>query len=262
MQRTVLSTFLIIAIWLAYDSFFVLRGEQLALVSRLGSAPRAVSEPGLHLKAPFVSQLELIDGRMRFFESEPLARNAPDRHEGTRSLAIAYRIADVVAFARTLGSEERLESRLGDLALASATNEPPEASVRADLASAGVEIVAIDVRRSEPAPPERERILSAMREQEARAAQAARNDAEVRAAEMRARAKHDRALLLAEAQSDARGVRAKADAEAAAIYAKAYAKDPELAEFLQALEVYESSFNENDELILSTQSKLLRHLTP
>jgi membrane protease subunit HflC len=262
MQRTVLSTFLIIAIWLAYDAFFVLRSGQLALVGRLGSPPRAVTEPGIHLKAPFVSQLELIDGRLRFFESEPLARKGPDgRNENVR-LAIAYRVTDVAAFSRTLENEDRLEARLVDFARASVTDEPPASAVRADLASAGVQIAAVSTTHVEPTASDRERALSAMRAEEERLARVSRSEAELQAAEIRARAQNERAALLAGARAAAAEQRAKADAEAAAIYATAYARDPDLAEFLQALEVYESSFDEGDELVLSTHSTLLRHLTP
>ena len=49
---------------------------------------------------------------------------------------------------------------------------------------------------------------------------------------------------------------------AASIEAAAYSKDLEFYELVRSLELYEKSIHEDDRIVLSLDSKLLRHLRP
>ena len=57
-------------------------------------------------------------------------------------------------------------------------------------------------------------------------------------------------------------IRREADAAGARIEAAAYSKDVEFYELVRSLELYEKSIHEDDRIVLSLGSKLLRHLSP
>ncbi len=58
----------------------------------------------------------------------------------------------------------------------------------------------------------------------------------------------------------AQEIKGKADAEATALYAAAFGKDPEFYSFIQSLEIYNQSLDQNNSLIMSTDSDLLKYL--
>ena len=65
-----------------------------------------------------------------------------------------------------------------------------------------------------------------------------------------------------EAQSRAEAIRGQADGEATRIYATAYAKDPEFFDFMRSMEAYKDILSQGATVVLSTKSKLFKHLSP
>lgn len=258
MQRSVVATLLIIAIWVAYDACFVLRDTELGLLTRLGSEPRAIVAPGLHWKLPFASTVTRVDSRLRFFESPPRPRTHPDGRSELESALVAHRVLDVSAYVRSFPDEARLEVALDALAHEELDSAEGAGSLRAELRSLGVDVVFVEPRSGEPAHTEREAALASMLAEQASASARERARTEVELAEMRASTASEAAVVLAAARHEALVLRAKADAEAAALYAAAYGKDPALAELLQSLELYERTIHEDDHLIVSTRSSPFR----
>ena len=64
--------------------------------------------------------------------------------------------------------------------------------------------------------------------------------------------------ITSEAFRTAQEIKGKADAESTRLYAEAYSKDPEFYSFLQTLELYRETMDENSALVLSTDSDLLK----
>jgi membrane protease subunit HflC len=58
----------------------------------------------------------------------------------------------------------------------------------------------------------------------------------------------------------AQELKGAADAKATAIYARAYAKDPELYQFLKSMETLKEGLDAETWLILSTDTELLKYL--
>lgn len=65
--------------------------------------------------------------------------------------------------------------------------------------------------------------------------------------------------ITSEAYRKAQVIKGKADAEATTIYAQAFGKDVDFYSFLQTLDIYKDTMDENSSLILSTDSEFLKY---
>ena len=68
-----LAIILLIALVVAYSTFFTLYQTKQALVVRLGKPVRVITEPGLNAKIPFIDAVIYIDKRILAIESPALA---------------------------------------------------------------------------------------------------------------------------------------------------------------------------------------------
>ena len=72
----------------------------------------------------------------------------------------------------------------------------------------------------------------------------------------------DKALkkISSEAYRTAQELKGHADAEATSIYADAFSRDPEFYSFVNTLEVYKQTINQNNSLIMSTESDFFKYM--
>ena len=66
--------------------------------------------------------------------------------------------------------------------------------------------------------------------------------------------------IQSEAYKKVEEIKGKADAEATKIYAESFGKDPEFYSFINTLEIYKKSLDENIKIILSTNSDFFKYL--
>ena len=66
--------------------------------------------------------------------------------------------------------------------------------------------------------------------------------------------------IQSEAYKKVEEIKGKADAEATKIYAESFGKDPEFYSFINTLEIYKKSLDENIKVILSTNSDFFQYL--
>jgi len=70
------------------------------------------------------------------------------------------------------------------------------------------------------------------------------------------------AEIMADAHRQAELIRGQGDSEAGRIYAEAYGKDVEFFDFLSSLEACKEVLSQQATVVLSTNSRLFRHLVP
>ena len=111
----VIVVLIVAALVVAYSSLFTVYPTQQALVLRLGKPQPPITEPGLHVKAPFIDTVVYIDKRILDLESPPQEVIASDQKRLVVDAFARYSITDPLRFYQTLGSIRGANSQLAIL---------------------------------------------------------------------------------------------------------------------------------------------------
>lgn len=87
--------------FLAYNSFFVVRQTETALVTQFGNPVSVEVEPGLKFKIPFIQTVEYFDKRLlEYSMPQEVEINSSDEKRIRLAAFVRWRIVDPLAFAR------------------------------------------------------------------------------------------------------------------------------------------------------------------
>ena len=111
----VIAVLVFAALVVAYSALFTVYQTQQALVVRLGQPVHVVSEPGLHVKVPFIDSVIDIDRRILDLEAPAQEVIASDQKRLVVDAFARYRIQDPLRFYQTLGSIQGANSQLAIL---------------------------------------------------------------------------------------------------------------------------------------------------
>jgi len=284
-----LAVILLIALVVAYSTFFTVYQTKQALVVRLGKPVRVITEPGLNAKIPFIDAVIYIDKRILAIESpaqEVIASsqdkaNAGVAQAGERLVVDAfarYRITDPLKFYQTVGPDgassqlsillnSALRRVLGAATLADAVRNRREALMNQmreqldrDAQPFGIEVVDVRIRRVDLPEQNSQAVYQRMQTERQREAAEFRAQGSQKSQEIRARADRDVTVLLAEANSQSENIRGQGDAERNRIFADAYGKDADFFSFYRTMQAYERSMQHNDtHLVLRPDSDFFRY---
>ena len=233
---------LLIAVVLAYSTFFTVYQTRQALVVRLGQPVRVITEPGLNVKIPFIDSVIYIDKRILNVESPAQEVIASSQDKSVAGVAEAgerlvvdafarYRITDPLKFYQTIGIEDAnsrlsillnssLRRVLGAATLADAVRNKREAlmgqmreQLDRDAQPFGIQIVDVRIRRVDLPEQNSQAVYQRMQTERQREAAEFRAQGSQKAQEIRARADRDVTVLLADATSQSETVRGEGDAD-------------------------------------------------
>jgi len=264
----------------AYSAAFVVNQTQQALVLQFGEPKRTIQEPGLKFKLPFIQEAV-------FYERRVLSLIPQDAEEvilaDQKRLQVdayaRYRIQDPLLFFQTvrneIGARARLESIidssvrrvLGRETLASILTGEREAingsirdEVNQSVASLGIEIIDVRLRRADYPEATSQNIFNRMKSEREREAKEFRATGEEEAQKIRADAEKTRTVIVAEAKKEAQQVRGEGDSNAIRIYAESFGRDLEFFSFYRSMEAYRKSIGESGtSMILSPNSSFFRY---
>jgi membrane protease subunit HflC len=264
----------------AYSAAFVVNQTQQALVLQFGEPKRTIQEPGLKFKLPFIQEAV-------FYERRVLSLIPQDAEEvilaDQKRLQVdayaRYRIQDPLLFFQTvrneIGARARLESIidssvrrvLGRETLASILTGEREAingsirdEVNQSVASLGIEIIDVRLRRADYPEATSQNIFNRMKSEREREAKEFRATGEEEAQKIRADAEKTRTVIVAEAKKEAQQVRGEGDSNAIRIYAESFGRDAEFFSFYRSMEAYRKSIGESGtSMILSPNSSFFRY---
>ncbi|MGQ9474025.1 MAG: protease modulator HflC [Candidatus Caldatribacteriaceae bacterium] len=275
-----LSVILVIVILLAiFKPWYILDETEQGVILQLGKPLKIVAESGLHVKLPYPLQtVRKFDKRILEYDSPPEEVITKDKKTLVTDSYVRWRIKDPLLFLQTVVTEIRAVQRIDDVVYSELRTEigkvelfelvsqlrkevmekvTRNSSLKAE--GFGVEIIDVRIKRADLPKQNEEAVFQRMKAERERQAKQYRSEGEEEATKIRAEADKEKALILAEAQKQAQIIRSEGEAQALKIYAKTYAQDPAFFSFLKTLEVYEKSFSENDTLILTPQSTVLRY---
>lgn len=261
---------------------FVVTPTMQVLVLQFGQVRRAVVEPGIYFKIPFVQNVEYLDKRILDIDLNPQELIASDKKRLVVDAFARYRIVDPVQFyqsVRTIqGGNQRLNTFVSSAVravLADATffevvrddraglMDKIRVQVDAEAKGIGVSIVDVKLRRADLPQKNSEAVFQRMQTERQREATELRAKGAEESSRIRAKADAEKEILLAEASRDAERVRGEGDAERIKIFADAFGKDPDFFAFYRSMQAYETSLKGSDTRVLMSpnSSDFFRYLT-
>ncbi len=264
---------------LAYSTLFTVHQTEQALVLQFGDPRRAISEPGLNWKLPFVQNVIFFDKRILDFDIPEAEVIASDQKRLVVDAFARYRITNPLKFRQTVVTLAGVDARLSTLlnaglrqvlgkesfyTILSGERGPLMALIRDrvnhEAAQFGIEIVDVRIRRADLPEANSQAIYRRMQTEREREAREARAQGAEIAQRIRSRADRDKTVLLAEAKRDAEITRGKGDGERSRIFADAVGKDPEFFAFYRSMRAYQEAFKPADTtMVLSPDSEFFRY---
>jgi membrane protease subunit HflC len=270
--------------WSVLGSVYTLDAREVGIVTMFGATVRTLTEPGLYLRAPWpLHEVIRIDRRARLLAVPPTDLLTKDKKNLVVEPFIVWRVEDPGRFIEAVGSAAAAETQLSDLVVSriasslgqreftelvevgktEATLLSPELRSALDevaVARLGVRVLELRLKHLGLPLQNEQSIYERMRAERSRIANAYRSEGEERAASIRAEADRQAAELRAQAEEDAARIEATGEAEAARLYAEAYVRDPELFLLMRQLSAYEASLDEDDVVVISSDSEAFRAL--
>jgi modulator of FtsH protease HflC len=278
-----------LALFVLANTVFIVGQTEQALVLQFGRPVRAIAEPGLQFKTPFMQNVEYYSKQLLDFDGEPKEVIAADQKRLIVDAFVRYRITDPLRFKQAVTDEHTMKSRLNSIlesslrqviggvplsALISEKRAEIMAHIR-DLVNAqamgaevnsadavrgfGIEVVDVRIKRADLPPANSEGIYKRMQTERQREAAEFRARGAEDAQKIRSQADKERTILLAEAQKTAETTRGEGDGEASRIFAAAFGQDQDFFQFYRTLQAYKKALSSKDTtLVLSPDGEFLK----
>jgi membrane protease subunit HflC len=270
---------IVVVLVVATQTYYLVDQTESALVVQLGKPVKAVEDPGLHFKTPFIQQVIKFENRLLIYDASPSVIITKDKKNLVVDNYAKWKIIDPLKYYQTVRNEIGAQSRLDDIIFSKVREElgkhdladivaKTRASLMEDVTiksneaalSFGIEVADVRIKRAD-LPPENERaVYERMKAEREREAKRYRSEGEERALAIRAQADREKTVILSEAQREAQVLKGEGDATATRLYAEAYTKDPQFFYFLKTMEAYKKAFGEQDTMVLTPESEFFRYL--
>ena len=267
------------AAWLATASFYTVAQWQQALVVRLGQPVAVVREPGLQVKMPLIDTVLYYDNRLLLLEPGVEQIILGDQKRIEVETYSRFRIVDPLRFFQTVGTDAQARSQVSQIISSSLRRELGQVMlsallssdrdritdrlrgvVAADARPLGIDVVDVSIRRADLPVETSQAIYDRMMSERNRQAKELRAQGFEWAQQIRAKAEHDRTVLLSEAQRDARAIRGQGEAEANRISAASFGKDPAFYDLYRTLQAYRTALAPGaPTVMLSPSSAFMRY---
>ena len=270
-----------VALFVAFNTFFVVDQAQQALVVELGNPGRVIKEPGLAMKVPFFQNVIFFSKRVLVLPGESGLIITQDRKNIIVDAFARYRISDPLQFYKSVrGTEDMARARLTPVLNASLRRVLGEQQFRALLSgersvlmrairdevsagakTLGVEIVDVRIQRSDLPESNLPAVFQRMRAERQRVAEGSRAEGDQKAQEIRSTADKEATVIKATAQQKADIFRGEGEAERNRILGDAYGRDPEFFSFYRSLQAYEEAMSgETTTMVLSPDNPFFKYL--
>lgn len=261
------------------SSLFTVNQIQHALVLQFGQVRDRVSEPGLHLKVPFIQNVVYLDKRVLDLDTPAEEVIASDQKRLVVDAFARYRIVDPLLFFQTVRDQARASQQLNAVVSSSmrqilggqafATVLSGERAqlmhlirdvVNVEAKAYGVEIIDVRIRRADLPEANSQAIFRRMQTEREREAKEVRAQGAEVAQRIRARADREKTVLIADAQRQSQVNRGEGDAEASRIFATAFGKDPQFYGFYRSMQAYRESLGSNSTtMVMSPNSQFFQY---
>ena len=268
------------------NCFYIVRVDQQAIVLQFGQAKAVVNaadskQDGLHFKWPIVQNVMIYDKRNLGYDLQGTQAQEIIGSDQQRLIVDAfarYRIKDPLQFFRAAQTETIGEAALSQRLVAALRGElgkvaTPDivsgqraqvmqrikATLNANMASFGVEVVDVRIRRADLPKQNAERVFERMKSELQQKAKLYRAEGEEQYLTIVGDADRQTQVIVATANEQSQKTRGEGDGQRNAIYAQAYNKDPEFFSFYRSMQAYENAIKEGTPLVISPDSDFFKY---
>lgn len=298
---------LVIAGVVLSTSFYSVDETEQVIITQFGApVGDAVTEPGLHMKVPFIQKVNRFDKRFLEWDGDQNQVPTKDKKFIFVDSYARWHITDPLQFFRRLRDERGAQSRLDDIldgetrnAVAShdlvelvrTSNREPDLeaeifeaiedsletievgrdaiqNIVLELANErtsdlGIEVLDFRFKRINYVEEVRLTVYDRMISERNKIADLFRSEGQGEASRIEGEKERELLEIQSEAFREAREIRGLGDAEAASIYNNAYNRNTstrEFYDFIKAMEAYETAFDGNTSIFLSTDTEFFKYL--
>jgi len=279
-KGTLLIVIIVAILFLANLSLFIVDETKQAIVLQFGKPIRAINEPGLNMKLPFIQNVVFFEDRLLVYDAAPTEIITKDKKTLIVDNYARWRIIDPLKFLQTVRDLNGAQARLDDIVyselrvdlglfnMSEIVSEKREGimgrvtEISNEKANTyGIEIIDVRIKRVD-LPPENEKyIFDRMKAERERIAKQYRAEGQEESAKIIAETEREKTVILAEAYKTAQTLKGEGEAESIRIYAESFNQDPEFYKFYRTLEAYRLTFKDKTTVLLSTDSEFLKYLT-
>jgi len=289
MNRRILALIgaVLLAALLAANTFFIVDQRQQVVVVNLGEPVRVINppdgpnQPGLYMKTPFVESLVVLDKRNQPIEAHQEEVISADQQRLVVDAFVRYRIANPLAYYRTLRNEATAGSLIEPLinsslrqVLGAATASDiisgrrdalmaqtlADVRARAEKSHFGIEVIDLRIKRADLPAANQEAVYARMKSNLQQQAAQIRAVGEQNRREVVADADKQVTITLATATEEAFTTRGAGDSESAKVFASSFGKDPRFAAFYRSMQAYEGVFADGDTtMVLSPDADFFKY---
>lgn len=279
-KGTITIIIIVLILIVANLSLFIVDETRQAIVLQFGKPIKAIQQPGLNWKLPFIQNVVYFEDRLLVYDAAPTEIITKDKKTLIVDNYARWKITDPLRFLQTVRDLNGAQARLDDIIyselrvdlglfdMTEIVSEIREAIMERvtkisneKSATYGIEIVDVRIKRVD-LPPENEKfIFDRMKAERERIAKQYRAEGQEESAKIIAETEKEKTIILAEAYKTAETTRGEGDAEAVKIYAESFNKDPEFYKFLRTLDAYKITFKDKTTALLSADSEFLKYLS-
>ena len=250
---------------LLYGSVFLVYPYEQAVITQFGRIEKAVRDPGVYFKIPYIQRVEYIDKRARYLQPSEREVIASDKKRLVIDAFARYRIVDPIRFKQRAKTLVNLEAQLNGFMEASLLDgaadmdfrdivrdkreelvEAIRQSVNVKTVRLGAEVVDYRIRRADLPKENSDAVYRQMQTERQQEANGIRADGEKAARQIRSVADRNATVIIANAKRDSEITRGVGDAERNSIFAEAYGKNSDFFEFYRSMQAYENSLAKGD----------------
>lgn len=271
-------TLLIVSIFVFSDAVFVVDETSQVLITQFGEYIRAVQEPGIHMKVPFIQKVSSFDKRVLAADALETEYITLDKKRVVVDHVTRWRISDPHEFYKGVRTEAGALARLEEVVSGRLREEIARRNfvdlvreerdeIVATVCDAaneyvkdfGIALVDVQIKRLDLPKDVEDSVFKRMEAERHRMAKQYRAEGEEEARQVTAKADKEKEIILAEAYEKSKTIRGEGDAAATSIYAEAYESDPEFYSFIKRLETYKDIVP-GSTLVLEADSDLFKYM--
>ncbi|OBZ09465.1 MULTISPECIES: protease modulator HflC [Bacillales] len=262
----------LVVVILGSGSMYIVKEGEYKVVLRFGEAMRAVPEPGLKFKLPFIENVSTLPKYQMTYESSPTTILTKDQKPIVVDNYTVWRITNASQFLRTVQSVSGGIQRIDEAVYNSVRRKLSEVNydniisentargnindeITKDVISAltrdnyGIEVIDVRIKRTDLPEENKQSVYNRMISDRQSIAARYLSEGDEESRKITSKADRTATELLAQAQADAKKIVAEGEREAAVIYNKAYGSDPQFYNFYRTLESYATTL-QNEPVIM------------
>lgn len=284
-SSAIVLTVVFAALIVVFANLYIVKENEYKVVRQFGEVVKYESEPGLHMKIPFIQSVTTLPSNLMTHDMTEEEISTKDKKRIIIDNYTVWRVTDPKALisnaGQLLNAENRMEefiysalrTEFGQTEYGDIINEKDSkrgnindrvtqrVNELIDSANFGIEVIDVRIRRTDLPEENEQSVYTRMVSERQSIAQKylSEGDAEKRSKE--AKTDQEVQVTLAKANKEASVIRAEGEAQAAQIYNAAYSKNPEFYSLFRTLESYKKTIGNETMIIIPSDSPYAKLLS-